>query len=163
MTLITDLKRKNFGFNEFFSSDKYPTNQQEFYNLPDKMQLDYLKNGMLVADKIQEIRDFLNMPIIVSSGWRSPNCNKVVGGVETSQHLKFQAIDWFPAKDGKPIKEDAILTEILIKLKEAKIVVDQCLMEGTWIHTSIKEKGNRNQFATFRKNKNGVRVKVILK
>lgn len=160
---IIDLKRKDFNFTEFFDSNTLSSNQQEFYKLPIDIQNEYLKNATILADKIQEIRDFLQCPISISSGWRSPKLNKMVGGQAKSQHLIFQAIDWQPVINGVITKQDKILTEILIKMKEAKIVVDQCLMEGSWIHTSIKANNNRNEFATYRIGKNGKRNKLILK
>jgi hypothetical protein len=66
--------------------------------------------------------------------------NKAVGSKNTSQHLKGQAIDFICPKFGTP-------KDIFLALKKNNIVVDQCLLENTWIHLSIKESNNRNQFA----------------
>lgn len=154
---IIDLKRKNFGFNEFFESATIKNHIQEFYKLSPEEQQSLLENGMLLADKIQEIRDFINMPIDISSGWRSKLLNRMVKGATKSQHLVFEAVDWRPVVNNEKVRDSKILTDIVLKLKEKNIVVDQCLVEETWIHTSIKQEGNRNQFATYFKGANGKR------
>lgn len=159
---ITDLKRKNFGFNEFFDSITLKDNQLEFYKLSQDIQEKYLENGMLLADKMQEIRDKLGLPIDISSGWRSPLLNKMVDGKKNSQHLIFQACDWRPVKDGKICRDRDFLNEIVLKIKKSNIEVDQCLIEDSWIHTSIKGNNNRNEFATYFKNNNGKRIKKII-
>ena len=46
---IIDLKRKNFDFKEFFTKD----NLLQFYELSKEEQEKYLKNGLLIANKIQ--------------------------------------------------------------------------------------------------------------
>ena len=113
---ITDLKRKNFGFNEFFDSITLKDNQLEFYKLSQDIQEKYLENGMLLADKMQEIRDKLGLPIDISSGWRSPLLNKMVDGKKNSQHLIFQACDWRPIIDGVIIRDTNKLKDIVLKI-----------------------------------------------
>lgn len=159
---ITDLKRKNFGFNEFFDSITLKDNQLEFYKLSQDIQEKYLENGMLLADKMQEIRDKLGLPIDISSGWRSPLLNKMVDGKKNSQHLIFQACDWRPIIDGVIIRDTNKLKDIVLKIKKLGINADQCLVEETWIHYSIKKDGNKNQFATYLKNSAGKRVLKLI-
>lgn len=45
---------------------------------------------------LQEIRDYVNVPIIINSSYRSPEYNKRIGGASNSLHLKFNAIDFSP-------------------------------------------------------------------
>jgi|APGre2960657404_1045060.scaffolds.fasta_scaffold60596_3 hypothetical protein len=155
---IIDLKRKNFDFKEFFTKD----NLLQFYELSKEEQEKYLKNGLLIANKIQQIRDLLNLSINITSGWRSIKNNAIAGGKATSQHLIFQAVDWQPVKDGKICRDRDFLNEIVLKIKKSNIEVDQCLIEDSWIHTSIKGNNNRNEFATYFKNNNGERIKKII-
>ena len=61
--------------------------------------------------------------------------------------------------DMRRINEDK---RIVLKIKELGIVADQCLIEESWIHYSIKKTGNRNQFATYFKNSVGKRVLKII-
>jgi hypothetical protein len=44
-------------------------------------------------DKLQALRDSLGKPLIVNSGYRSPEHNKRVGGAKASQHLRGVAFD----------------------------------------------------------------------
>lgn len=50
---------------------------------------------------LQPIRDALDAPMRITSGWRSPALNAAVGGSPTSQHLRGEAADW--TVDGWPI------------------------------------------------------------
>ena len=99
-----------------------------------------LKNLSIVADKIQEIRDLLGYPIKINSAYRCLEVNRAIGSKDTSQHLKGQAVDFICPKFGTP-------QDIFLTLKNNNIIIDQCLLENTWIHLSIKSNNNRNQFA----------------
>ena len=47
----------------------------------------------LCLNCLQPLRDGLGKPVIITSGYRTPEHNKNVGGVPTSQHLYGQAAD----------------------------------------------------------------------
>lgn len=47
----------------------------------------------LCVNTLQPLRDFYDRQIHVSSGWRSPALNEVVGGSRTSQHVDGEAGD----------------------------------------------------------------------
>ena len=146
MTDYSFLTRKNFQPEDFFASEKAV-----------KLRIDnhttnpiILKNLAVVADKIQQIRDLLGKPIKVDSAYRCLEVNRAVESEDTSQHLKGQAIDFICPDFGTP-------ADIFQFLQDNNVEVDQCLMEGTWIHVSIKSDLNRNEFA---KLINGVFTKV---
>ena len=54
-------------------------------------------NGGIVADelvlKLQQLRDTINKPIKVTSGYRCPIENKKVGGAKNSAHLLGEGVD----------------------------------------------------------------------
>jgi len=54
-------------------------------------------NGGIVSEtliaKLQELRDLINKPIIVTSGYRCPAYNKSIGGYSHSPHLIGEAAD----------------------------------------------------------------------
>lgn len=42
---------------------------------------------------VEELRERLGAPIRINSAYRDPDYNKAIGGVRSSQHLKFKALD----------------------------------------------------------------------
>lgn len=72
---------KNFSKNEFDSKDGA--------SMPDSV----LKNIKCLAINLQVLRDSIDKPISINSGYRSPSHNKRVGGSPNSQHLKGNAGD----------------------------------------------------------------------
>ena len=46
-----------------------------------------------LLELLQELRDTLEQPIIINSGYRSKEHNKKVGGAKRSQHLEGTAVD----------------------------------------------------------------------
>lgn len=49
-----------------------------------------------LIDKLNEIREAFDKPILINCGYRSPEHNAAVGGVSNSQHLKGTAADIRP-------------------------------------------------------------------
>lgn len=54
----------------------------------------------LITGCLDPIRRIYGKPIIVTSGYRSPELNAAVGGVANSQHTKGEAADLVPASGG---------------------------------------------------------------
>lgn len=46
-----------------------------------------------LVSKLQELRERLNTPLIITSGFRCDERNKQVGGAEESYHLEGKAVD----------------------------------------------------------------------
>lgn len=133
------LTRKNFDWKEFFESNT--AKLKNINNTTDDTKL--LENGAILADKIQEIREILGYPIKINSAYRCLQLNRIIGSKDTSQHIKFEAVDFNCDSFGNPEK-------IVLFLKDRTIEVDQCLVEQngkkSWVHLSIKKERNRNQF-----------------
>lgn len=148
---ISALKQRNFQPIDFIAS---PTAKK--YNIDNNIYDPQILNNLIrTAEKAQEIRDLLKTPVKINSGYRCLELNRKVNGKDTSQHCKGQAIDFYCP--------DLLDNEFIIKfLQESNLEVDQCLMEGSWIHVSIKKSGNRNQFAYYLPDKTGKRKLVIL-
>lgn len=148
---LSILDRKNFKGVDFIASSTAKEKGID-NNVYDPIVLANLNR---TADKAQEVRTFLGHPVYGSSFYRCLTLNRAVKSKETSQHLKGQAGDITCPKFGTP-------KEVFLALKDSGIVFDQVLMEGSWIHYSIREEGrNRNQFAFYEVGSDGKRKFVI--
>lgn len=88
------------------------------------------------------IRKAYGYPIYINSGYRTPEYNKLIGGVSNSQHVTGEACD-FTGRDFKR------LLRIIDELDDnGKISYDQMIIyrKRRFIHISYKTVGqNRNQ------------------
>ena len=81
--------------------------------------------------------------LFISSGYRSPELNTIIGGANSSQHTKGEAVDLGITKTSNISIARALLS--------AKIPFDQMIVEfGTfekpqWIHISYKKERLRNE------------------
>jgi len=97
---------KNFSKKEFESKDGA------------EMPSEVLENIKELATNLQVLRDELNAPITINSGYRSPKHNFNTGGVSQSQHLTGKASDI--VADGYTPQEVAVVIEELIKSGKMK-------------------------------------------
>ncbi len=80
----------NFTFKEIIKSDTARKNN--IANIP--QQAEILDNILfLIVEFLQPLRDKLNKPIIITSGYRCDKLNSLVGGVSNSAHKKGMAVD----------------------------------------------------------------------
>ena len=54
---------------------------------------DLMENVEKLAKNLQVLRDYIQKPITIISGYRTPEYNKKCGGVKRSQHLLAKAAD----------------------------------------------------------------------
>lgn len=132
------LTRHNFKPADFFAS--YKAKQFKINNEPDNLNILTCLNK--VADKLQEIRDKIGVPIIINSAYRCPEVNKAVGGSATSWHQQGLAAD---------INAKGYTQEQLVRwIKDQKISVDKCFVERGCVHLqfNLQDSKNRNFFGT---------------
>lgn len=128
---------KNFTLSEL----SYANPEHGIENTPPPMVIENLK---LLAEKVlQPIRDHFKIPVIVTSGYRSPEYNLRIGGAINSQHIRGEAVDIDLGLKNRDVFEWVI----------NNLQFDQIIWEmGTpppkgnpeWIHISYKKEGNRN-------------------
>ena len=104
-------------------------------NIPDPKAMDCLLE--LIFYVLQPLRDKLGKPIKVTSGYRCPKVNSLVGGAATSQHIKGQAADI--------VVQDMSIKALIEFIKKSGIEYDQLIDERTWVHISFNKGKNRKQ------------------
>lgn len=70
--------------------------QNDVVNLPSrhKEAKVYYNLVVLVENLLDPIRERFAVPMIITSGYRCERLNKLVGGVDNSQHMKGEAVDF---------------------------------------------------------------------
>ena len=85
---------KHFYFSEFFNSSTAAKNGIKNEPLSDERGRVMLNIKLLVDNDLEPVRDMVRKPIIITSGYRSPQLNKIVGGADNSQHMSGCAADF---------------------------------------------------------------------
>lgn len=127
---------KNFTLEEMTYSDT--AKRYGYHNYPNTEAIKNL--GCLTQNFLQPLRDKINKPILILSGYRSELVNQKVGGAKTSQHKYGQAVD-IQIAGMSPL-------QLFIYIKESGLDYDQLILERTkkaeWVHVSFT-KHNRHQ------------------
>lgn len=108
---------------------------------------EHLENFKLLAENVfEKIRGHFGVPIHISSGYRSKELNDAIGGSQTSQHSKGQAIDI--DMDGS---SNGVSNADVYNFIKDNLEFDQLIWEfGTdknpdWVHVSYVNGPNRKQ------------------
>ena len=140
-SLIIDTNNSNmknyFGDKEFTRSTT--AEERGISNEPDAatwQRIHALRDNIL-----NPARANLGHPIYITSGYRSPYLNSLVGGAANSQHVTGEAAD-ITTRD---LTLNRALFEILVKLGN----FDQLIWEkgGEWIHVSFRPVGRGQMLA----------------
>lgn len=118
---------EHFSLEEFLHSDTAIAHNVE--NLPRWQDVD---NLVRLAEVMEQVRSLLGVPIAVSSGYRCPTVNDLVGGATNSAHLDGCACDFDAPEYGD-------ITAIVQAIQPAMIElgIDQLIHEGTWVHLGL--------------------------
>jgi zinc D-Ala-D-Ala carboxypeptidase len=125
---------KHVTLKEFQNSDTATR-----HGINNEMSPSQIESAKLLCENVFEpLRLYLNIPIRISSGFRSVQVNRKIGGSTSSQHCKGEAMD---------IKIDA---KGFYFIKD-KLEFDQLIWEfgndeqPSWVHVSYKKSRNRKQ------------------
>lgn len=122
-------------FSKHFSFGELTITNTGLPNIPNEREIGNLKR---LANELEKVRKLCgNLPLAVSSGFRSEAVNKKAGGVETSAHRKGLAADFVIV--GQGIKETFKL------IRESDIQFDQLILEPRWIHFGLSDLPLRRQ------------------
>lgn len=87
------------------------------------------------AHGLEMVRALLQAPILISSGYRSAQVNKAVGGAPNSQHITGEAVDFTAPGFGDPV---SIIRAIVRSTRP--IPYDQAILEfDRWVHISFSK------------------------
>ena len=138
---------KNFSLAEITRSNT--AKRIGIKNEPNKEHLNNIQ--ALIRKVVQPLRDAIG-PIRISSGYRSPELNRAIGGSNKSQHCKGQALDLQFWENGE-MNNKKIYDWIL----SSGIDFDQMINEFdySWIHISFNEFKNRKQVLKAYKDEDG--------
>ena len=125
-----------------FTRSKYP----EVYNIPSHEAIANLKR---LCEWLEVLRNKIGHPIVINSGYRSPQLNRKVGGAPTSNHLTGCAVDIRTNGMEQAICYAAIL---IAYANESAQDYDELLIEknrygAIWVHFAVRRKDNRRKVA----------------
>ena len=131
---------EHFQLGEFTKSN-YP----EVYNIPSHVAIENMRRVCVWLEALRQAQG----PIVINSGYRSPQLNKKVGGVATSNHVTGCAVDIRCSG-----AEQAIDYAYILKLyaKESQQDFDELFIEKNkygryWVHFAVRPKENRRKIS----------------
>lgn len=135
----------HFTLGELTKSSSHP----EVYNIPSHEAIANLKR---VCVWLEELRLRSGTPIRINSGYRSPQLNRAIGGVPTSNHLTGCAVDIRVSGMEQLIVYAAIIIQYA---NETHQDFDELLIEknkhgAIWLHFAVRPKENRRKVAFLR-------------
>lgn len=107
--------------------------RQGIDNMPtDPKVLNHLK---FLAKNLEDVRDCLDQPMHINSGYRCLMLNALLGSKPTSSHVKGLAADFVCPSFGTP-------KEIVKRLASSNVAYDQLILEyDRWVHVGFSEEG----------------------
>lgn len=117
----------NFNLSEFVISET--ASRRGIDNTPPDFAINNLRNTAML---MQLIRNKLGKPITITSGYRCPELNALIGGAKNSDHTRGEAADFICPAFGTP-------KDIAYQILASKIPFGQLILEGTWVHISTRD------------------------
>ncbi len=147
----------NLSLNEVIKS-----NTAARLNIDNEPTAEHLKNLQVTADKVfQPIREHFNVPIYISSGYRSKALNEAIGGSKTSQHSLGQAFD-IDQDDRSTISNLDVFNYVKDNLKFTQLILEFPDGKGNpaWVHVGYDPDNLKNQILISRKINNKTKYEV---
>ena len=130
----------HFSLGEFTRSGSHP----EVYNIPSHEAIANLKR---VCGWLDVLRARAGGTIRINSGYRSPQLNKKIGGVPTSNHLTGCAADIRVEDMEQLIRYAAILLDYADETNQQfdELLIERNRYGAIWLHFAVRPKDNRRK------------------
>ena len=132
---------KNFKLSEFFVSSTADKNGIKNEPSLDARATIERNINLLVDNVLDPIRDKFCAPVIITSGYRCPQVNKLVGGANNSQHMSGCAAD-FHIKGFTYLMMRQVFINIYNTMEFDQLIYYR---SKNIIHVSYVENGNRHE------------------
>ena len=136
---------------EHFTLAELTKTNVKLENMPNEAQVENLKRLCSWFDMLRSEWNNRygegNDPIIINSGYRSPEVNKAVGGVPSSNHLTGCAADIHVYGMEQLLRYAVILLDIADESKEAfdELLIEKNARGAIWLHFAVRPFGNRRR------------------
>ena len=102
---------------------------------------------MLCLNVLEPIRELVEAPLIITSGYRSPEVNEMIGGSQSSQHCKGEAADFHCTR--------FTVQDLFDLVRASNVPYDQLIQEySRWVHVSYRPSPRRQaMYATLENGK----------
>ena len=117
---------------------------EEIYNIPSHVAIENMKR---VCEWLEVLRARAKTPIVINSGYRSPELNKKVGGSPTSNHLTGCAVDIRVSGIEQAMRYAVILMDYADETKQDydELLIERNRSGGYWLHFAVRPKDNRRK------------------
>ncbi len=124
-----------FTFGNMTNSSSYP----EVVEANRLEALEFIESGIKLSKLLEEIRHFLGIPLIESSGFRGKTLTQAGKFSKTSSHTRFEACDVVPR--GMKVKEAFNrIKGHYDKFPELRKVILEQVNGKEWLHIEVKTK-----------------------
>ena len=132
----------NFTLGELTKSGSHP----EVYNIPSHEAIANLAN---LSKWLEVLRERAGTPIVINSGYRSPQLNRKIGGAPNSNHLTGCAVDIRVSGMEQLIRYAAILLDYADETKQEfdELLIEKNRHGAIWLHFAVRPKDNRRKVA----------------
>jgi hypothetical protein len=127
----------NFKYSEF--TDSYTALRHGIDNIPKDPEI-WRNIERLVGNVLQPVRDKMGI-VIIKSGYRCPELNKVIGGSTNSNHTRGEAADFVVAQEGRTI---LTVCKWIAKQLEFRELIAEYPPDG-WVHVAYRQYANNNE------------------
>ena len=140
----------NFSLSELIKSQT--AERCNIDNNPNKEHIVSLEK--LCDNILQPVRDYFQKPVMISSGYRSPELSQKIGSSSRSQHCKGQAADLeIPGVSNKEladfINDNLDFDQVILEFHDPDEI------NSGWVHASYVGDANRSEYLLAEKDENG--------